>query len=166
VSGAGRDDLPPARSGGGRLIAALVLVVVAFVGVAAGVALDRKVLVHRPQRFDCGGARRPGGSSAATGTRGGGRRMRDCLADTLALSSAQRQRFDSLMERQLAEFRTVREKVQPQMDSIVDATRRAVDSLLTPEQRQKLEQMRRTRAFGPPFPGMERRRDPGAPPPP
>ena len=160
MSGVVRDELPPSRSGGGRLIAALVLIVVAFVGVAGGVALDRRVLLpHRPHpSFEARGPRGLGPN--------GVRRMRDRLADTLALTPTQRQQMDSLMDRQLAEFRAVREKVQPQMDSIFEATRRAVDSLLTPEQRQKLERMRQTRAFGPPFPGMERRREPGGPPPP
>lgn len=162
MSGELRDELPPSRSGGGRLIAALVLIVVAFVGIAGGVALDRSVLLHRRPRFGFDGRRVPGGP----GPNGGGHRMRDQLADSLVLSSAQRQRFDSLMDRQSTAFRAVREKVQPQMDSIFEATRRAVDSLLTPEQRQKLEHMRQMRAFGPPFPGMERRRDQGAPPPP
>lgn len=161
MSGVVRDELPPARrgGGGGRLIAALVLIIVAFVGVAGGVALDRGVLLHR-RHAGFGGR-----GSRELGANGGVRRMRDQLADTLGLSATQRQRFDSLMDRQLAEFRAVREKVQPQMDSIFEATRRAVDSLLTPEQRQKLERMRQARAFGPPFPGMERRREPGAPPP-
>ena len=161
MSGAVRDELPPSRRGG-RLIAALVLLVVAFLGVAGGVALDREVLLHHRMRFGPGESR----GSTGRGASGGVHHMRDRLADTLGLSASQRQRFDSLMDRQLAEFRTVREKVQPQMDSIVEATRRAVDSLLTPEQRQKLEHMRQTRAFGPPFPGMERRRGSGAPPPP
>jgi hypothetical protein len=47
------------------------------------------------------------------------------------------------MERQGRELRAVRSQVQPQLDSIISRTRLELDSVLTPEQRQKAAEIRR-----------------------
>jgi Spy/CpxP family protein refolding chaperone len=128
----------------GPLLAGLVLLLVAFAGGLAGVAVDRLVLLprmfHRPP-FEHGHGRPPRD-----------REFRDRFAREIGLSSDQQQRIDSIMDRQGRELRTVRGKVQPQLDSIISRTRREIDHVLTPEQRKKAEEIRRRhpRPPGPP----------------
>ena len=119
-----------------RLLAATVLLLVAIAGGLAGIALDRAVLL--PARFGHGygggppGARRPLEPD---------RRSRDRFAHQLGLSDSQRVRIDSLMDRQLQQIRAVRAQVHPRFDSIVTQTRREIDAILTPEQREKAKKL-------------------------
>ncbi|HZI72798.1 MAG TPA: hypothetical protein VFD73_01970 [Gemmatimonadales bacterium] len=149
---------PRGQGGKGPLLAALVLLLALIVGGLAGVALDRHVLLRRgfPDGFD---HHRPPRD----------REFRKRFAKELGLSPEQQTRIDSIMDRQSRELRAVRGTVQPQLDSIIGRTRRALDSVLTPEQRQKAEEIRRRhpRPSGPP-PGDFRGADrppPGEPPP-
>jgi len=126
----------------GRLLAALVLFLVAVAGGMAAVVLDRFVLrpPHGPPFHEFG--RGPGGRPPERE-----RAARDRFAKELGLTAAQRVRIDSLMDRQLKEIRAVRQQVQPRLDSIVGETRREIDAILTPEQRKKAEEMAQRR-FG------------------
>lgn len=122
---------------GSRGVAALVLVLVAVAGVLGGIALDRVVLLpqaaaarhmagpmlHRrpvPQREDAFRAR---------------------LARDLDLTGDQRRVIDSLMDIQLRELRALRDESQPRVESVIGRTRRAIDSVLTPEQRARVEEL-------------------------
>ncbi|HEV7367142.1 MAG TPA: hypothetical protein VGN76_14955 [Gemmatimonadales bacterium] len=130
-------------------MAVLVLLLVGIVGGLAGVALDR--LVFLPHMF-----RGPGfGHEHGPGGPPRDRDFRARFARDLALSPEQQTRIDSIMDRQGRELRAVRGRVQPTLDSIIARTRRQVDSVLTPEQRRKAEEIRRKhpRPPGPP-PGM------------
>jgi hypothetical protein len=149
---------PTARPRGprGPLLAALVLLLVAFAGGLAGVAIDRLVLLPRTFR----------GPGFEHGPR---REFRDRFAREVGLSAEQQSRIDSIMARLGQELRTVRGTVQPQLDSIISRMRRQIDSVLTPEQRKKAEEIRRQhpRPPGPP-PGEvppDGRGGPGGPPP-
>jgi Spy/CpxP family protein refolding chaperone len=127
----------------GRIIAALVLFLVAVAGGLTAVVLDRFILRHPPgpppfHGFGHGPEGRPPERERAA---------RDRFAKELGLTPAQRVRIDSLMDRQLKEIRTVREQVQPRLDSIVGETRREIDAILTPEQRKKAQELARHR-FG------------------
>ena len=129
---------------GGRLLAVLVLLLVAVAGGLAGVAIDRRVLLPRKfegHRFEHG-----------PGPHGRDREFRNRFARELGLSTEQRTRIDSIMEHQGRELRAIRHQVQPQLDSIVSRTRQQLDSVLTPEQRKKAEEIRRKhpRPHGPP----------------
>ena len=130
---------------GGRLLAVLVLLLVAVAGGLAGVAIDRRVLL--PRKFD--GHRFEHGSGPH-GPRD--REFRNRFARELGLSTEQQARIDSIMEHQGRELRAIRHQVQPQLDSIVSRTRQQLDSVLTPEQRKKAEEIRRKhpRPHGPP----------------
>lgn len=146
-------------AGKGRRMAGLVMVLIALGGGVAGVALDR--LVFLPWHFQG----RPFGPG-----RGGppGRDMeqhiRDHFAKELGLTAEQKQKVDSLMERQMAEFRAVRSEMQPRIDTIFSVTRRAIDSILTPDQRTKAEElMRRRGPRGRGGPGGMGDRGPGGP---
>jgi Spy/CpxP family protein refolding chaperone len=130
-------------------LAVLVLLLVAIAGGIAGVAVDRFVLLpHLFRGPGFGHGHGPGGPLRD-------REFRDRFARDLGLSSDQRARIDSIMDRQGRELRAVRGQVQPTVDSIIARTRRQVDSVLTPEQRKKAEEIRREhpRPPGPP-PGM------------
>jgi Spy/CpxP family protein refolding chaperone len=139
-------------------VAALVLLLVALAGGLAGVALDRLVLL--PRMFHPGFEHRPGRHF------GRDRGFRDRFAREVGLSPEQQTRIDSIMDHQGRELRAVRAQVQPQLDSIITRTRRELDSVLTPEQRKKAEEIRRRhpRPPGPP-PGGFQSGEPGSPPP-
>jgi len=138
--------LPPPRLSG-RLLAALVLLLVAFAGGLAGVALDRLVLLPKMfsgPRFEHGPGRHPPRD----------REFRKRFASEVGLTGEQQVRIDSIMDTQGRELRAVRRQVQPQIDSIVSRTRRQLDSVLTPEQRKKAEAIRRRHPGSPgPPPG-------------
>jgi Spy/CpxP family protein refolding chaperone len=144
-------------AGTARVLAIVVLFTFGLAGVAAGVALDRYVIL--PRRF---GVRPP-----AEGPRGFfGPRSRQVIEERLnrylELTPAQRTRFDSLMSREERELRTARVAAQPKLDSIVSETRREIDSILTSEQREKLHKLREEEGLGPGGRGFGRRDDPGA----
>ena len=147
---------PSKRPAPGPLMAVLVLLLVAIVGGVAGVAVDRLVLL--PHMF-----RGPGfGHWHGPGGPPRDREFRARFARELGLSPEQQTRIDSIMDRQGRELRAVRAQVQPTLDSIIAGTRRQIDSILTPDQRKKAEEIRRKhpRPPGPP-PGMF---GPGQPP--
>ena len=134
------------KAPGGPLLAVLVLVVAVLAGGIAGVAVDRLVLLphmhHGPWH---GGPPRD-------------REFRHRFAKEVGLTPDQQTSIDSIMDRQGRELRAVRGQVQPQLDSIITRTRRALDSVLTPEQRKKAEAIRKQHPQppGPPpgeFPG-------------
>jgi Spy/CpxP family protein refolding chaperone len=118
----------------------LVVVIAVLAGGLAGVALDRLIFLphaHRDAWHAHGGPRGgPGGPPRD-------REFRHRFARELGLSAEQQIRIDSIMDRQGRELRVVRSQVQPQLDSIVTGTRRALDSVLTPEQRKKAEEIRK-----------------------
>lgn len=134
---------------GGRLAAAAVLLTIAVAGIAAGVVLDRYVIL--PRRFDSdhgvvdgGGARRRGGGmrNGERERRGGRQEFHDRLARLLDLTPEQRVQLDTVMARQARDLREAHAAAQPRVDSIVRRTRRQLDSLFTPAQREKLRALR------------------------
>lgn len=121
----------------GPLLAVLVLLLVALAGGVAGVVMDRRVLL--PRMFGGPGFHRHG----LGGPPPRDREFRQRFAREVGLSAEQQTRIDSIMDRQGRELRMVRSKVQPQLDSIITRTRRELDSVLTPEQRKKAEEIRK-----------------------
>jgi Spy/CpxP family protein refolding chaperone len=119
----------------GRRMALVVLLLAVLAGGLAGVALDRLVLLPRPfrgPRLEHG----PGSHSPRD------REFRRHFARELNLSADQQVRIDSIMDLRGRELRAIRRQVQPQLDSIIGRTRRQLDSVLTPEQRKKAEEIR------------------------
>ena len=147
---------PPGGAGRGRVIAGLVLLLVALAGGLAGVAVDRLVLL--PHMF--GG--RDFGPRGRHGPPPPNHEFRDRFAHDLGLTDDQQVRIDSIMDRQMREVRAIRREVQPRVDSIISGARRELDAVLTPEQRQKAEILRKKHPPPPPptDDGM-----PGGPPP-
>jgi Spy/CpxP family protein refolding chaperone len=128
------------KTPGGPLLALLVVVIAVLAGAVAGVAVDRLFLLPHPHRDAWHGG---GGPHGGPGGPPRDREFRNRFARELGLSDQQRIRIDSIMDRQGREMRTVRQRVQPQVDSIVTRTRAALDSVLTPEQRKKADAIRR-----------------------
>lgn len=128
--------VPPARSRSARgpLLAALLLLLAALVGVMVGVALDRRVLL--PHAF--GG---PGDLHGRFGRPPAA--FLDRIARELELSPDQRVRVDSILDRSSREICSVKGEVQPRLDSLFNRMRRQLDSVLTPDQRVKAEKFRR-----------------------
>ncbi|MFL5494499.1 MAG: hypothetical protein ACJ8DC_08975 [Gemmatimonadales bacterium] len=147
------------------MIAGLVLLLVALAGGLAGVAADRLVLLPHARggpgfwRHD---PHRPPPPN---------HEFRDRFAHDLGLTGDQRVRIDSIMDRQMREVRAIRRQVQPRVDSIISGARRELDAVLTPEQRQKAELLRKQHPPPPRppddgMPGGPDRPPPDEPPPP
>jgi Spy/CpxP family protein refolding chaperone len=142
-------------------LVATVLVLQAFLGVVAGIVIDRYAFHrHHPPAYAMrggwergfpmghggwGGPRRRMDGGPMGGPRMGGhdgefgmrRNMVDRLSRELALSPSQRTKLDSVMERQAAAFKKIREETQPRIKALVDSSHAQIDQLLTPEQRAK-----------------------------
>ena len=110
-----------------RTLAALVLVLAVVAGGLAGLALDRLVLL--PHAF--GRPARPDHAS-----------FRDRFAQAVGLTAAQQERVDSITTRRFGELRAIREQVRPRVDSVLARMRSEIDSVLTPEQRQRASELR------------------------
>jgi Spy/CpxP family protein refolding chaperone len=67
---------------------------------------------------------------------------RGAMYEELELSARQRAAMDSLIDAADCDRRTAMKPVQPQLDSIKQRARTAMDALLTAEQRTKLESLR------------------------
>jgi Spy/CpxP family protein refolding chaperone len=65
---------------------------------------------------------------------------RQAMYDDLGLSQAQRSTMDSLLDERNCQIATVMKPVRPQLDSIRKTAHQQVLQILTPEQREKLDQ--------------------------
>jgi Spy/CpxP family protein refolding chaperone len=144
------------------MIAGLVLLLVALAGGLAGIATDRLVLLpHMRGGADFGRHHGPPPPN---------HEFRDRFAHDPGLTDDQQVRIDSIMDRQMREVRAIRREVQPRVDSIISGARRELDAVLTPEQRQKAELLRKQHPPPPrpPEDGMPGGPEgpPGGPPPP
>ena len=126
-----------------RGTAAVVLALCVSVGVIGGVVLDRVLLI--PNQIGRRGPPPRGQRSLWPASQAA---SRDRLATELALTDVQRAKLDSVLTRQTARFRSAREQIQPQIDSIFQQTRAQIDSMLTPKQRDQLRNIRDRNLFG------------------
>jgi hypothetical protein len=150
------ESAPPVADGGRRIAPRAMAVVVMFVvlvaGFFAGVAVDRGYRHHLIMRFRQRGG---GGLTFVPGESvpppppigpGPGRpRVRPMVVDhfmrALDLTPAQASALDTIMTQDFAAIRSVRELMQPRVDSVVALTRQRIDSVLTPEQRERYHAM-------------------------
>lgn len=136
----------------GKLLAIAAFATVAVAGVLSGAALDRYVLylwgrppIARPDGFRDG--RRGGGPREGRGPIGGqegrgGPPEIPRLMRALNLSPSQQAGMDSLLDRQAAKLREVRERIRPQIESLLAETDREVAARLTPDQRKQFDELR------------------------
>jgi hypothetical protein len=122
------------------LLAVLVLAVVGGGGIATGVAIDRMMITR-----DFGGrsqfhaAQWMMQQSSAEARQ----RVSDRFAHNLDLTPDQRVRIDSIIARQMGAADALRQEYMPRVRAIMMQTRAAVDSILTPAQRDRLKSMSR-----------------------
>jgi hypothetical protein len=131
--------------GGPRGLATLLLALTALTGALGGVALDRLLL--RPDAAVLSAEEARPEAQVETQERRALRvapreRFLVRMADELDLSEEQRVRLDSLLAAQQERTRAAMQEMQPRMRVIVAETRRGVDEILTPEQRERLRELR------------------------
>jgi len=109
---------------------ALGILLVAAAGVASGVVLERRVLSHRGERFGGRfGERHEGGPRHA---------MHERFGRDLGLTPAQAAKIDSIFASHRPAIDSARAASEPKIRAIIDQTRREIDSVLTPAQREKM----------------------------
>jgi Spy/CpxP family protein refolding chaperone len=63
--------------------------------------------------------------------------MRDQLARDLGMTPDQRRQVDSIMNRRMRDFQTLREELAPRVESLITDVRLEIERILTPAQREK-----------------------------
>ena len=135
------------------VIAALAMAAMFSVGISFGIALDHRVL-HRPPRPAVGGGGEPGLATFRRPPDGPGRRgpppnadrpgpgrALDVFAHDLELSTIQRSVADSILRHEFQTIDAIRSEAWPRMRVVMEETRRKLDSLLTPSQRDRYHAM-------------------------
>ena len=123
-----------------RAMAAVVVCVTLIAGILVGIGLDRAFF--RPRHGPFGpfvvfrGA--PNADSARI-------RMRAEFARQLHLTPDQQARIDTIMQRRMAVLDSIRKTTMPQIRSLIGATQAQIDSVLTPDQRDKFQSLRQHR---------------------
>ncbi len=131
-----------------RAVAAGVGCVALSAGILVGIGLDRAVF--RPPPGPGFGAfmlrNGPNADSARM-------HMRAEFARQLHLTPDQQARIDTIMQRRTAVLDSIRKETMPQIRALIGATQAQIDSVLTPDQRDKFrslrQQYRRVRRFRP-----------------
>jgi len=138
----GAPETPRPRRGSPRLVAAIVLLAVFALGAAAGVLADRRLARDRGDRREGRGGRLPSWVNRPESEH---RKYWSRLHDQLGLTPDQRVAVDTLLARRARQLDAARHRMEPEMLLIMQTTRAQIDSILTPEQRQKLEEIRKER---------------------
>jgi Spy/CpxP family protein refolding chaperone len=118
-----------------EVIVGLALLVVVGAGIAIGIAIDRLIVF---QHYRAAWTMEP----PSSGTRAGVARQ---LARDLDLSPQQQVQVDSIIARQMTAYDSLRRAYQPRVRALMVATRAAIDSILTPTQRERLRALSRAR---------------------
>ncbi len=133
--------LEPSRKVSPRIISALVLLVTFLVGAIGGIWLDRhhhhREMGHRSAWRE----RMPLWALSETEHR----RRWSRVARILELTDEQRAAADTIFAQRSRQLDAARVEIEPKMKEIMGAARTQVDSLLTPAQRTKLQELRKTR---------------------
>jgi Spy/CpxP family protein refolding chaperone len=116
-----------------EVVAGLVLVLVGGAGVAGGVAIDRGLLMRH---YGASWTMEP----PSDGERQAISRQ---LTKELDLTAAQQSQVDAIIARQMNAADSLRREYQPRVRELMLATRAAIDSVLTPAQRDKLRALSR-----------------------
>ncbi|HUQ80188.1 MAG TPA: hypothetical protein VM076_03560 [Gemmatimonadaceae bacterium] len=137
------------------VIAAAAMAAMFAVGMAFGIALDHRVLHRRPPGLGFGMDRRPDGGPvfmpgamprggrppSPSAVRGGGERALDAFARELELTPAQLAVAHSILRHEFETVNGIREETWPRMQAVMDDTRRKIDSVLSPTQRDRYHDM-------------------------
>jgi Spy/CpxP family protein refolding chaperone len=134
----------PSRRGGipPRIAAALVLLATFALGAAAGVLADRRLARHGGERRIEGRGSVPSWLNRPESEH---RKYWSRIHDQLGLTSEQRAAVDTLLSRRARQLEAARHQMEPEMLRIMRTTRAQIDSILTPDQRARLEEIRKER---------------------
>ncbi len=128
-------EITPLRRPSRRRVIALLVTGLAFVaaaGVASGIVLERRVLARHWEHGS-------GGPRGHTGRHGpGDGPMHARFGRDLGLTPRQELAIDSIFARHRPAIDSARAASEPAIRAIIDKTRRQIDSVLTPEQREKV----------------------------
>lgn len=122
---------PPRSPGAARALGMLVLIVAFAAGAVAAFAFNR--VLHAE----------PGAGDAAASEECEKPRRR--LLDQVDLTEEQRARIDAIVERRREQTDRFWSEAGPELRSIMDATRAEIRAVLTPEQREAYDRLRRER---------------------
>jgi len=133
---------------GPRTLAGLVVGLTFVVGVLSGAVLDRgfkraSATVVPPTRH--GPAGPPGSARDRVGREQHRERFVQQLTRELSLNPQQVARIDAITLSREQRMNAFWQQVQPQIHALLDATRAEINQVLTPEQRAKLQDLRRQR---------------------
>jgi hypothetical protein len=117
-----------------KTVAILTFVLVGVGCALAGAAVDR-AYVHRAVRFVGDTTFHPISSALRTPSDADRQRYRSELSSALSLTPAQNHLVDSILDHRAGQFEALRNELRPRVDSMVNAVRREIDAVLTPEQR-------------------------------
>ena len=143
------DISPPRRSFPPRALAALLLVIVALAGAAAGAVVDRLV-VRRTGATLTDTSFHPLSQTLRAPTDADRRHLREQLSHELGLSAAQDSTIDSIMRHRAGEFNALRDEMRPRVERLVQDVRVDIEQVLTPEQRVRFRAMQQSMAGGRP----------------
>jgi Spy/CpxP family protein refolding chaperone len=129
---------------GSRGRAAIVLLSVAVIGLLAGVALDRSLLRASPAPTTPARWDHPAPDSGARGRT----HFVERFAEELGLTDPQRSRVDSLLSVQQERMHEVQTACRPRIREILAETHAGISEVLTPRQRERMEELRRERGWG------------------
>jgi len=131
------------RSDRGALLAAVLLGVMLLLGIVSGVALERWVISpERPEVAMRRGPGMPGRGMDPAAVRG---RFSRQLARELDLDSAQARAVDSLLRQQQARVRAAVRESQPRLREITRETETGIRAVLSTEQWNRWQELRRER---------------------
>jgi Spy/CpxP family protein refolding chaperone len=119
------------------LRAGLVIGAVVIASAIAGAAIDRSLMMHRPQMRPDGGRRGPP-QALEQGRRNA---MLDRMTKELSLTPAQHAALDSIFQRTDSSLRAIRRESQPRIQQIFERSTAEVNARLDPSQREKFAKM-------------------------
>jgi Spy/CpxP family protein refolding chaperone len=131
-----RGGIPP------RIAATLVLLATFALGAAAGVLADRKLGRQGWERRAEGRGKVPSWLNRPESEH---RKYWGRIHDQLGLTPEQRAAVDTLLSRRARQLEAARHQMEPEMLRIMQTTRAQIDSILTPDQRSRLEEIRKER---------------------
>lgn len=118
-------------------VAAAIIVMSLLTGILVGVAVDRRMLLHRGPFF-------------FTRFSDHHRVFPNRFENDLGLSPAQTAAVDSIMQHRMAQRDSLMAHTWPVMRQLLDSTRYDIEKILTPAQREKFEHLRDREPGGPP----------------
>jgi hypothetical protein len=128
------------------LIGSTTLALVAAASLLIGIVIDRTILLPPATANAMTSVRGIGAGNGSAGPSDPVAARREAmirrLTSALDLTPVQARTVDSIIERRLQSLRAVREAMRPQVQAMLDSTRRDLDRLLRPAQRERFRQIR------------------------